>query len=471
MEVIYPRDNRKDSEVAGVVGDGGVVENQEINQTFNDWLTQYFNEDNSKTIIETINNNAANMPDIGLNELLVAYMAKFEAELKRIKEAIQNMDLGAKLIENHTVIDLGAFNWNGNVENIYMLSGGVPSTITINQYINNICGVAIFGSEFQTLDAATGLINLSVYPVEYIQTLLDNNSVITIGADKYVPLTICDITINNNELGDQLPPVTETDDNTSQETFKFGALYNSYVLADNRKFTSSDDWKYMEVAERDGLIAYLGGLAVAGGKLKKVSDKHWNDPNTGATDEFGFGFIGGGKRSGVDGSFSVLKEFGGIRGKSSSVNFTLGFSASYNSAASGTGALGMKDGANVRFVKPAPGVADGETTVYVGNDGKQYTAVCINQVYWTPDVEETKFRTGEDIPNVTDDAAWAALAGSGMCLYNNAAVVETTNGGVTVVDGDNLSLIQIDPVTGLKVPVPVADVQRAILSSVLLRKI
>ncbi|WP_372934545.1 FISUMP domain-containing protein, partial [Mariniphaga sediminis] len=395
MEVIYPRDNRKDSEVAGVIGDGGVIENQEINQTFNDWLTQYFNEDNSKTIIETINNYAGSMPDIGLNELLIAYMAKFEAELKRIKEAIQNMDLGDKLIENHTVIDLGAFNWNGNVENIYMLSGGVPSTITINQYINNICGVAIFGSEFQTLDAATGLINLSVYPVDYIQTLLDNNTILTIGVDKYVPLTICDITINNNELGNQLPPVTETGDETGSEVIDNdnGFLYNHYAVMDARKLSSGDDWRVPTKDEFVELLEYLGDKVVYIDNANPLDETNisalklqmegivW--PGEDGLNTFGFNAL-------PSGNCSYNQTFSGL-----GLNFNLWSSTpiatdaykleitgAYNYARVTRMSVNQRNGNSVRFIKDAPGVADGVKVIYTGNNQKKYEAVCIGGKYW-----------------------------------------------------------------------------------------
>jgi uncharacterized protein (TIGR02145 family) len=41
-------------------------------------------------------------------------------------------------------------------------------------------------------------------------------------------------------------------------------------------------------AEWMTLISYLGGENVAGGKLKESDTTHWEDPNTGATNETGF---------------------------------------------------------------------------------------------------------------------------------------------------------------------------------------
>jgi len=201
----------------------------------------------------------------------------------------------------------------------------------------------------------------------------------------------------------------------------YGYLYNAYVLADARKMTSSDDWRYFEADDRDSLIAGLGGdVNTAGGKIKETGFVFWDSPNTGAVDMFDFSFIGAGRRAGFDGVSGSLNTFGGIRGKASAVNFTLGISAAHGTSVFGIGALGVTDGASVRFVKDAVGVADGVTTTYTGNDGKVYNAVCVNEIYWmTENLEETEYRNGDPITEVIGDAAWAALYTEGWCLYND----------------------------------------------------
>jgi hypothetical protein len=45
------------------------------------------------------------------------------------------------------------------------------------------------------------------------------------------------------------------------------------------------------------MIDYLGGEAVAGGKLKESGTAHWSGPNTGATNESGFTALPGGMLS------------------------------------------------------------------------------------------------------------------------------------------------------------------------------
>ena len=75
----------------------------------------------------------------------------------------------------------------------------------------------------------------------------------------------------------------------------------------------------------------------------------------------------------------------------------------------------------------ATGRSDGDIAIYTGNDGQVYTAVAINELYWTQqNLIETKFRDGSIIPfhGVDNDenftnAEWAALTTAGVCAYNN----------------------------------------------------
>jgi len=47
------------------------------------------------------------------------------------------------------------------------------------------------------------------------------------------------------------------------------------------------------------LTDYLGGLSIAGGKLKETGTSHWLSPNTGATNETGFTALPSGTRYGM----------------------------------------------------------------------------------------------------------------------------------------------------------------------------
>jgi len=81
--------------------------------------------------------------------------------------------------------------------------------------------------------------------------------------------------------------------NNDQSTYgKYGALYNGFAVTDNRGLCP-EGWKVPTNADFGTLITYLGGGAVAGGRMKSVSAL-WSAPNTNATDASGFSILPGG---------------------------------------------------------------------------------------------------------------------------------------------------------------------------------
>jgi uncharacterized protein (TIGR02145 family) len=87
----------------------------------------------------------------------------------------------------------------------------------------------------------------------------------------------------------------------------YGALYNGFTIATGKLCHLG--WHIPTQAEWTVLTDYLGGAGVAGGKLKETETRHWNDPNTGATDESGFTALPGGGR-GFDGAFWSMGIYG-----------------------------------------------------------------------------------------------------------------------------------------------------------------
>lgn len=65
-----------------------------------------------------------------------------------------------------------------------------------------------------------------------------------------------------------------------------GALYNWYTVETGR--LAPPGWHVPTNEDWEILSEYLGGDAVTGGKLKKRGTAHWLNPNTGATDQYGF---------------------------------------------------------------------------------------------------------------------------------------------------------------------------------------
>jgi uncharacterized protein (TIGR02145 family) len=93
--------------------------------------------------------------------------------------------------------------------------------------------------------------------------------------------------------------------NTPGNSTTYGRLYNWYAVDNNAatkvasnggKNVCPADWHVPGDAEWTTLTTFLGGEAVAGGKLKETGTTHWPGPNTGATNETGFTALPGGYR-------------------------------------------------------------------------------------------------------------------------------------------------------------------------------
>ena len=87
----------------------------------------------------------------------------------------------------------------------------------------------------------------------------------------------------------------------------YGRLYTWYAVVDTRN-VCPEGWHIPTDTEWSTLVTYLGGDAIAGGKLKESGLVHWNSPNKGATNESGFNALPAGWRDVFTGD--SFKEFG-----------------------------------------------------------------------------------------------------------------------------------------------------------------
>jgi uncharacterized protein (TIGR02145 family) len=88
----------------------------------------------------------------------------------------------------------------------------------------------------------------------------------------------------------------------------YGALYNWYAI-NNVNQLCPEGWHVPTDAEWTEVETFLGGAAIAGGKMKEAGFMHWNSPNTGATNESGFTGLPGGML-GVNYTFQTINENG-----------------------------------------------------------------------------------------------------------------------------------------------------------------
>lgn len=82
-------------------------------------------------------------------------------------------------------------------------------------------------------------------------------------------------------------------DNDSQYDCPYGKIYNWYVVSDPRQICPAG-WHVPSAVEWTNLTDYLGGAAVAGGKMKSTSLNYWLNSNQDATNESGFSGLGSG---------------------------------------------------------------------------------------------------------------------------------------------------------------------------------
>lgn len=97
-------------------------------------------------------------------------------------------------------------------------------------------------------------------------------------------------------------------DSTSYKA-NYGAMYNWYAA--NSPLLCPEGWKVPGNNDWSKLISTLGGVEVAGGKLKETGTIHWNAPNADATNESGFSALPGGYRSYVNGAYFSIRDNAG----------------------------------------------------------------------------------------------------------------------------------------------------------------
>jgi uncharacterized protein (TIGR02145 family) len=206
------------------------------------------------------------------------------------------------------------------------------------------------------------------------------------------------------------------------EDISYGLLYNWYAATDARGI-AAEGWHLPTLEEAQTLIDYHGGNEIAGTKMRETGSVYWDSEAEGfieGTNDYGFNVRGAGSRQ-----YHMSGEFIGLRINTAMwLNTFAGIGFWVNADMAYAEIIEVeeskKNGAPIRLIKDSTTLSHGETGTYTGNDGKVYRTICIGTQEWLADnLAETKFRNGDDIPIVTDNAAWAALEAAGMCAYDN----------------------------------------------------
>jgi len=146
-----------------------------------------------------------------------------------------------------------------------------------------------------------------------LQSQVSMNS-IQIGTQQWMQKNLDVVTYRN---GETIPQVTDPTawaalttgawcyyNNDPANGAIYGKLYNWYAVNDARGL-APQGWHVPTDAEWSTIGAFLGGDAVAGGKMKTTGTARWTTPNTGATNVSGFAGMPGGYRK-FDGGFNFV---------------------------------------------------------------------------------------------------------------------------------------------------------------------
>ncbi len=183
-------------------------------------------------------------------------------------------------------------------------------------------GLVIYNSDEKTLNIYNGNSWGLLYPVVCGQSFSDQRD-----GKVYTTVQIgnqCWMAQNLNVGTNIAGTVTQTNnstlekycyDNIDANCTIYGGLYQwdemmQYSSTPGVQGICPTGWHLPTDEEWTILISYLGGIDVAGGKLKETGFAHWSDPNTGADNSSGFTALPAGARD-TGGTFADLNDWGG----------------------------------------------------------------------------------------------------------------------------------------------------------------
>lgn len=186
----------------------------------------------------------------------------------------------------------GTFTTTG-AQNIVLTASGTPTTSGTNTFTLNTTPNCSF--------------DLLIIAGSVTVTDIDGNTYQTVQICNQI-WTQTNLNVSHYRNGDIIPQITNQvawgqavsgawcyyNNDPSTEPL-YGKLYNWYAVNDPRGLAPTG-YHIPSDTEWTTLNTCLGGMDIAGGKMKEIGTTHWNSPNTGATNESNFTALPGGYR-------------------------------------------------------------------------------------------------------------------------------------------------------------------------------
>jgi uncharacterized protein (TIGR02145 family) len=243
---------------------------------------------------------------------------------------------------------------------------------------------------------------------------------ICIGTQEWISSNLAETKYRDGSL---IPEVT---DNTAWAALTTGGRCSYNNVEANAVTTVSiapAGWHVASAAEWNIITVLYGGRNPTAFAMKQAGTTHWGIGNDG-TNISGFNAVGAGMRSANSGSFTGLKSstfFHASNIVSVGYLYILRL-VTVTGGSEGECFVWLENrsfGASIRLIKDDPSTwTTGNTLTDI--DGNVYQTVKIgNQVWTASNWKCTHYSDGSEIPNVTDNAAWAVLTTGAWCVYNN----------------------------------------------------
>lgn len=321
------------------------------------------------------------------------------------------------IIENKQEIEFGKLTLSFNIENARIECGNQNLTITVKR--NSGRGEFVgLGFTFESGEESE-LIEKYFYMNEFeIRTF--NFTLVNITSDNVTKIKIYPIFRLESgketfgDMGEEWENlegciIVGEEEESIPINIEYGLLYNGYVTTDARGVAPLG-WHVPTYNEYSTLRSYLG--TNSGYKAREMGITHWTS-NLG-TDIFGFKALGAGVRR-TTGEFVDLNNSAFFKTSIGSMHALIQDYLN-NFIVSSSSPI---EGGSVRLIRDnSEGWIPEEKMI--DYDGNVYDTVQIGTQIWTKqNLAVTHYNNGDVIPEVTNNAEWAALTTGALCAYDN----------------------------------------------------